>query len=102
MAVATARHGSTYASSVISTAWVPTLARYWKSLQARPSFAVADIWTRPHVGRLICAPFAEFGSDRFSRVGLHDKAFNCLLLEAHQEFPRQGFESRRRSRSTGW
>jgi glutathione S-transferase len=31
----------------------PTLARYWSAMQARPSFAAADIWTRFHIGRLI-------------------------------------------------
>jgi ganglioside-induced differentiation-associated protein 1 len=31
----------------------PTLFRYWRAMQARPSFAVADIWTRLHVFRLI-------------------------------------------------
>lgn len=29
------------------------LARYWTALQARPSFAAADIWTKFHIGRLI-------------------------------------------------
>jgi glutathione S-transferase len=29
------------------------LARYWQEMQARPSFAAADIWTRMHVLRLI-------------------------------------------------
>ncbi|MGH6985340.1 MAG: glutathione S-transferase family protein [Caulobacteraceae bacterium] len=31
----------------------PALRRYWRAMQARPSFAGADIWTRLHVGRLI-------------------------------------------------
>lgn len=31
----------------------PVLARYWQAMQARPSFAAADIWTRFHVLRLI-------------------------------------------------
>ncbi|WP_428659628.1 glutathione S-transferase family protein [Reyranella sp.] len=31
----------------------PALARYWRVLQARPSFAAADIWTKLHIGRLI-------------------------------------------------
>ncbi|WP_422009473.1 glutathione S-transferase family protein [Reyranella sp.] len=31
----------------------PALARYWTALQARPSFAAADIWTKFHIGRLI-------------------------------------------------
>jgi tetrachloro-p-hydroquinone reductive dehalogenase len=31
----------------------PALARYWGVLQARPSFSVADIWTKFHIGRLI-------------------------------------------------
>lgn len=31
----------------------PALARYWRALQARPSFSAADIWTKFHVGRLI-------------------------------------------------
>jgi glutathione S-transferase len=31
----------------------PALARYWRAMQARPSFAAADIWTRLHVFRLI-------------------------------------------------
>ena len=31
----------------------PALARYWAALQARPSFAAADIWTKFHIGRLI-------------------------------------------------
>lgn len=31
----------------------PALARYWRVLQARPSFSAADIWTKFHVGRLI-------------------------------------------------
>ena len=31
----------------------PALARYWRAVQARPSFAAADVWTRLHVFRLI-------------------------------------------------
>jgi glutathione S-transferase len=31
----------------------PALARYWRAMQARPSFAKADIWTKLHVFRLI-------------------------------------------------
>lgn len=31
----------------------PSLARYWRAMQARPSFAAADIWTKLHVLRLI-------------------------------------------------
>jgi glutathione S-transferase len=31
----------------------PALARYWRAVQARPSFAAADIWTRFHPLRLI-------------------------------------------------
>ena len=31
----------------------PALARYWHAMQARPSFAPADIWTKVHVFRLI-------------------------------------------------
>ncbi|KAF0096919.1 MAG: Glutathione S-transferase family protein [Rhodospirillaceae bacterium] len=31
----------------------PALSRYWAALQARPSFAAADIWTKFHIGRLI-------------------------------------------------
>jgi glutathione S-transferase len=31
----------------------PALARYWSTMQARPSFSAADIWTKFHVGRLI-------------------------------------------------
>jgi glutathione S-transferase len=31
----------------------PALARYWRTVQARPSFAAADIWTRFHPFRLI-------------------------------------------------
>ena len=31
----------------------PALARYWGAMQARPSFAPADIWTKLHVFRLI-------------------------------------------------
>jgi glutathione S-transferase len=31
----------------------PALARYWAAMQARPSFAAADIWTKFSVGRLI-------------------------------------------------
>lgn len=31
----------------------PALARYWAALQARPSLAAADIWTKFHIGRLI-------------------------------------------------
>lgn len=31
----------------------PALARYWRAMQARPSFAPADIWTTLHVFRLI-------------------------------------------------
>jgi tetrachloro-p-hydroquinone reductive dehalogenase len=31
----------------------PALTRYWQSMKARRSFAVADIWTKLHVGRLI-------------------------------------------------
>ncbi len=31
----------------------PALARYWRAMQARPSFAPADIWTKMHVFRLV-------------------------------------------------
>jgi glutathione S-transferase len=31
----------------------PALARYWRFMRARPSFAAADIWTRFHAFRLI-------------------------------------------------
>ncbi|GEP55567.1 glutathione S-transferase family protein [Reyranella soli] len=31
----------------------PALARYWRAMQARPSFSPADIWTKVHVFRLI-------------------------------------------------
>ncbi len=31
----------------------PALLRYWRTMQARPSFAVADIWTRVHIVRMI-------------------------------------------------
>lgn len=31
----------------------PALARYWRDMQARPSFAAADIWTKVHGLRLI-------------------------------------------------
>lgn len=31
----------------------PALARYWRAMQTRPSFAAADIWTRMHPWRLI-------------------------------------------------
>jgi tetrachloro-p-hydroquinone reductive dehalogenase len=31
----------------------PALARYWRAVQARPSFAAADIWTKFHALRLI-------------------------------------------------
>lgn len=31
----------------------PALARYWRAMQARPSFAPAEIWTKLHVFRLI-------------------------------------------------
>ena len=31
----------------------PALARYWRAMQARPSFSAADIWTKFHIGRLI-------------------------------------------------
>ena len=31
----------------------PRLAGYWRAMQARPSFAPADIWTKMHVFRLI-------------------------------------------------
>jgi glutathione S-transferase len=31
----------------------PALAHYWQAMQARPSFARADIWTKLHVFRLI-------------------------------------------------
>jgi tetrachloro-p-hydroquinone reductive dehalogenase len=31
----------------------PALARYWQAMQARPSFSVADIWTKFHVLRFI-------------------------------------------------
>lgn len=32
---------------------LPALGRYWAAVQARPSFAPADIWTKLHVFRLI-------------------------------------------------
>jgi glutathione S-transferase len=31
----------------------PALARYWRAMQARPSFGPADIWTKLHVFRLV-------------------------------------------------
>ncbi len=31
----------------------PALAQYWGAVQARPSFMMADVWTKLHVGRLI-------------------------------------------------
>lgn len=31
----------------------PALVRYWRAMQARPSFSAADIWTKLHVFRLI-------------------------------------------------
>ena len=31
----------------------PALVRYWRAMQARPSFSAADIWTKPHALRLI-------------------------------------------------
>jgi glutathione S-transferase len=31
----------------------PALARYWRAVQARPSFAAADIWTKFHMFRVI-------------------------------------------------
>jgi ganglioside-induced differentiation-associated protein 1 len=31
----------------------PALMRYWRAMRARPSFAVADIWTKFHIFRLI-------------------------------------------------
>jgi len=31
----------------------PALARYWRAMQARPSYSAADIWTKLHVFRLI-------------------------------------------------
>ena len=31
----------------------PALARYWRAMQTRPSFAPADIWTKLHAFRLI-------------------------------------------------
>lgn len=31
----------------------PALVRYWRAMQARPSFAAADIWTKFHAFRLI-------------------------------------------------
>ena len=31
----------------------PALARYWQKMQAKPSFAAADIWTKLHLARLI-------------------------------------------------
>ena len=31
----------------------PALARYWRAMTARPSFAAADIWTNLHLGRLV-------------------------------------------------
>ena len=31
----------------------PALARYWRAMRARPSFAAADIWTKLHAARLI-------------------------------------------------
>jgi len=32
----------------------PALARYWRAMQARPSFSAADIWIKLHVLRLVC------------------------------------------------
>ncbi|MGH6990247.1 MAG: glutathione S-transferase family protein, partial [Stellaceae bacterium] len=29
----------------------PGVARYWRAMEARPSFAAADIWTKMHLGR---------------------------------------------------
>ncbi len=31
----------------------PALARYWRAMMMRPSFGVADIWTKLHFGRLV-------------------------------------------------
>ena len=31
----------------------PALAQYWRAVQSRPSFMVADVWTKLHAGRLI-------------------------------------------------
>ncbi|WP_051335526.1 glutathione S-transferase family protein [Methylocapsa acidiphila] len=31
----------------------PALERYWRAMQARPSFAAADIWTKAHIFRLL-------------------------------------------------
>jgi len=31
----------------------PALGRYWRAMQARPSFAAADIWTKMHVFRML-------------------------------------------------
>jgi hypothetical protein len=31
----------------------PALVRYWRAMQARPSFSAADIWTKWHAIRLI-------------------------------------------------
>jgi glutathione S-transferase len=31
----------------------PAVARYWRAMQARPSFSAADIWTKFHALRLI-------------------------------------------------
>ena len=33
----------------------PALVRYWRVMQARPSFAAADVWTKPHPARMIGA-----------------------------------------------
>jgi glutathione S-transferase len=31
----------------------PALDRYWRAMQARPSFAAADVWTRAHIFRML-------------------------------------------------
>ena len=31
----------------------PALARYWRTMTARPSFATADVWTKLHLRRLV-------------------------------------------------
>jgi ganglioside-induced differentiation-associated protein 1 len=40
----------------------PALLRYWRAMQTRPSFTVADVWTRMHIVRMISASLGLAGT----------------------------------------